>query len=66
MSNIDTFLFAIGGTILLFALYLVVSTAQSPYFSGFIIFVLAVGFVGFLLLAEGLYGIIESATASKK
>ena len=66
LKDLDTFLFSIGGALLLFAIYLVISTPQSPYSSGSIVVILAIGFVGFWLLAEGLYGIIESATASKK
>jgi len=59
--------FAVGGVLLLFVLYLVISSAQSPYSSfGPLINGIALGFAAFLLLGFGLFLIIESAVTSKK
>jgi len=57
---------ATGGTILLFIAYLVIQSAQSPYVNvPVLLFTLLGGFVGFLLLAFGMHGIIKSAVSAK-
>jgi len=59
--------FAVGGTLLLFALHLVIASAQFEYFEfGTLMNGMALGFLAFILLGLGLSSIIESATASKK
>jgi len=59
--------FAVGGTLLLFVLYLVISSAQSAYFEfGTLMNGMALGFLAFILLGLGLSLMTESAIASKK
>jgi len=59
--------FALGGVLLIFMLYLIVSSAQSPYLSrGGLINGLAFGFAAFLLLGLGLFLIVRSAVANVK
>jgi len=59
--------FAVGGSLLLFVLYLVILSAQSSYSSiGPLINSVVLGFTAFLLLGLGLFLIIESAVSSKK
>jgi len=59
--------FALGGSLLLFVLYLVVQSAQSPYSGlGPLMNAVVLGFATFLLLGLGLFLIIESAVASRK
>jgi hypothetical protein len=59
--------FAIGGTLLIFALYFVISDAQSPYSGlGSLINGIALSFATFLLLGIRVYMITESAVSSKR
>jgi len=60
------FSFAIGGVLLIFAIYLVVLGVQSEVPLGPLINGLILGFTAFLLLGLGLFLIIESAVSSKK
>lgn len=65
---IGPFIFAFGGTLLLYVLYLVVRDARSPWINQglFSIYVLGLGFAAFFLLGLGLLEIIKSAMSSKE
>ena len=59
--------FALGGVLLIFTLYFIVSSAQSPYLSlGGLINGLSFGFAAFLLLGLGLFLVVRSAVANVK
>jgi len=64
LSLKGVFTFAVGGVLLLFALYLVFMSAQSEYVQlGPLINGLILGFTAFLLLGLGFLLITESAVA---
>jgi len=66
MSLGGLFSFAVGGSILIFVLYLTIVSGQSPYFNGLFMLFVPLGFIAFLMLGLGLYLIIQSAVSLKK